>query len=447
VAILDESPAPVEQAEDAPQPDPTADSSLEDLRHILLRHQAEKVERLEADLDRLEHQIYDEGALVRMIAPVLGEAIRLKIREARDEMIEALYPIIGKVVQRAVTEAVADLARSLDAQVKSSFDFRLTWWRLKARMSGASEAQIRLRELLPFTVTDVLLIHRETGLLLVHIPGESSKTSDTDLFSGMLTAIRDFARDTLGDGGQTGLGEIIHGDQSILIETAQHTYLAVIINGTARPQFRAEMRERLIEVEHSHAEELREYQGNAARLTSVKHSLSSLIATGAPRRLSVSQKRFLAGTLAGLIILLTGCGVFTGWIWRIAHQTPAPLVLVITPAAATPTVTPSATASPTWTPTALPTPSQTLTPRPTPPVLGVILGDVWLHAGPSAESPRSGEVLTTGEQVELLALDSEWAQVRRITEGQDKISGWIPARWLGVTASIPAEIITPGALP
>jgi hypothetical protein len=77
----------------------------------------------------------------------------------------------------------------------------------------------------------------------------------------------------------------------------------------------------------------------------------------------------------------------------------------------------------------------------------VILGDVWLHAGPSAESPRSGEVLTTGEQVELLALDSEWAQVRRITEGQDKISGWIPARWLGVTASIPAEIITPGALP
>lgn len=447
MAILNESPAPVEQGEDAPQPEPSADSPLEDLRHILLRHQAEKVERLESDLERLEHQISDAGALVRLIAPVLGEAIRLKIREARDEMIEALYPIIGKVVQRAVTEAVADLARSLDAQVKSSFDFRLAWWRLRARLSGASEAQIRLRELLPFTVTDVLLIHRETGLLLVHIPGESSKTSDTDLFSGMLTAIRDFSQDTLGDHGQAGLGEIGYGDQSILIETAQQAYLAVIINGIAPPQFRAEMRERLIEVEHSHAQELRAYQGNAARLGSVQHSLSPLMATAAPRKLSASQKRFLAGALAALAILLAGCGLFTSWIVQLARQTPAPLVLVIPPAVPTLTFTPSPTASPTPRPTVLPTATHTFTPPPPTPIVGTILGEVWIHTEPSSASPRTGESLRTGEQVELLALDGEWVQVQVVAQGKNETSGWIPARWLGVTSSIPAELVTPAALP
>jgi hypothetical protein len=199
----DQSSAPIDLAGDPPET--LADPSLEDLRQILFRRQIEKIEGLEADLDRLEHEVHDEENLVRMIAPVLGEAIRLRIHEARDEIIEALYPVIGKVVQRAVGEAVSDLARSLDAQVKRTFNLRLAWYRLRARFCGASDAQIRLRELLPFVVTDVLLIHHETGLLLYHLTSDFSVTSDVDLFSGMLTAIRDFSQDTLG-GEEGGLG-------------------------------------------------------------------------------------------------------------------------------------------------------------------------------------------------------------------------------------------------
>lgn len=51
-----------------------------------------------------------------MVVPVLGDAIRRKIRDARTEMVEALYPIIGQMVVRAVSEAMRDLARSIDAR-------------------------------------------------------------------------------------------------------------------------------------------------------------------------------------------------------------------------------------------------------------------------------------------------------------------------------------------
>lgn len=443
---MEKTPALLDRVGDLPEPDLTPDSSLEEMRRILLHGQVEKIEGLETGLGQLEHRMHDEDALVRMITPVLGIAIRLKISEARDEMIEALYPIIGKVVQRAVAESVRDLARSLDAQVKSSFDLRLTWWRIRARLNGASEAQIRLRELLPFTVTDILLIHRETGLLLYHLPSEISKTSDTDLLSGMLTAIRDFSHETLGGDGHAGLGEITYGDQSILIEATQHADLAMIINGIAPPEFRTRMRECIIEVEHSYADELRTYQGDAGFFVPVKNILGSLMATASPRGLSTTQKRFLAGALVTLSILLVGCGLLVNWAWQLAHRTPAPLVVVVQPSPAS-TVTPSATALSTSTATLQPTATQVFTLLPPTPMIGVIVGNVWIHIEPSSGSTRLGQVLTVGEQVELLALDGEWARVRKLVSGQDDVTGWIPIRWLGITTLIPDQLITPSAVP
>jgi len=429
------------------------DPSLERLRRILLRDQEAKVEGLQSDLERLDHQINDEGSLIKMIAPVLGEAIRLKIQEARDEMIEALYPIIGQVVGRAVAEAVSDLARSLDAQAKRAFDFRLMWWRLKARFSGATEAQIRLRELLPFSVTDVLLIHRESGLLLYHLLGTGSIASDSDLFSGMLTAIRDFSQDTLGGDEQDELGEITYGEQRILIETTRHSYLAVIVNGNPPPGFRGEMRDRVIEIENAFSEELADYGGNAGAFDSVKEMLQPLITTVEPKKLSKSQKRFMAGAFGFTIILLAGCILLTSWLWRASHPAP-PAVIVqptqtftttptITPSL-TPTILPSPTATATVTATLLPTDTLTAIPEP---FIGVMLGNVWMRTGPTADSELTGMVLVLGERVELLAVYGDWVRVRQTTSDQYFAEGWIPARWFGSTGVYPIMLITPTVLP
>lgn len=443
------SPAPNSSAGD--QRDPNLDSSLELLRQILLREQEARIEGLEAELVHLEHRVSDERSLIKLIAPVLGEAIRLKIREARDEMIDALYPIIGQVVQRAVKESVSDLARSLDAQARRTFDLRLAWWRFRARVSGATEAQIRLRELLPFSVADVLLIHRETGLLLYHLPGDISATSDTDLFSGMLTAIRDFSQNTLGGDGQDELGEITYGDQRILIETGRYTYLAVIVNGNPMPGFREEMRVCIIKIEDSLAEELHCYQGDAGTFVSAKDTLQSLTATSAPKKLSTSQKRILGAGFASLIVFLGGCVLLTSWLWRASH--PILPAVVIPP---TNTVTVSPTLSPTPTSTSQPTniPTLTLTPVPsaTPtnlpaPVLGVTLGNVWMRTGPSIDAALSGVVLTLGENVELLAVYGDWVRVRQSAGDQFVADGWIPVRWFGFTGSFPPHLITPTAVP
>ena len=148
---------------------PQGGPSLEALREILFGRYRQQMAELEAELDDLERRISDEDALAAIIAPVMGDAIRRKIRDARDEMIEALYPIIGQAVVRAVSEAIRDLARTIDARMRTTFNLRTIWRRLQARVSGVSGAEMALRESLPFEVAEVFLIHRETGLLLWHV--------------------------------------------------------------------------------------------------------------------------------------------------------------------------------------------------------------------------------------------------------------------------------------
>jgi hypothetical protein len=211
---------------------------------------------------------------------VLGDAIRRQIRDAREEMIEALYPIIGQLVVRAVSEAVRDLARTVDARVRRSFDLQAVWWRIRARLGGASKAEMSLRTALPFAVNEVFLIHRETGLLLWHASHDPEAARDSELVGSMLTAIRDFAQDAFGRGREGELAEIEYGDEHILLEATRHAYLAVVVSGVEPPGFRAEMRERLIQVDHRFIDVLRQFEGDPTVLSSVKEILSPLLIDG-----------------------------------------------------------------------------------------------------------------------------------------------------------------------
>jgi hypothetical protein len=414
-----------------------------------------------------------------MITPVLGDAIRRKIRDAREEMIEALYPIIGQLVVRAVSEAIRDLARTMDAQVRTSFSPQAIWWRLRARIGGVSEEEMALRTSLPFEVAEVFLVHRESGLLLWYLSRDPATSSDSDLISGMLTAIRDFAQDAFGRGMEGQLDEIEYGERSILIEAGRYAYMAVVVDGVEPPGFRAEMRERIIAVNHTHEETLRRYDGDPTPLAPVEASLRSLMTTPVPDALSSTQKRILAGALGLIFVCLVAACLAGRWVWleTRSQPTPTPVPVAVLPTAtatvtpsptATATVTPSPTATATQVPTATPsatatatqtpsptptsTPTVTATPTPRPtatappapePVLGLMTGNVWLHEGPSGGSQRIGVVLAQGESVEILAVFGNWHQVRWAPQPETEVVGWVPDQWVGTSEPIPVQIVTP----
>lgn len=446
-------------------PLPQDEASLEALREILFSRYRQRIDELEIELDSLERRITDPDRLVAVIAPVLGDAIRRKIRDARHEMVETLYPIIGQTVVRAVSEAIRDLVRTIDAQMRTSFDVQAIGRRWLARSRGVSSPEMMLRESLPFNVTEVFLIHRETGLLLWHISRDPDASPDSDLISGMLTAIRDFVKESFGRGEEGQLDEIQYGDRSILIEAAEHVYLAVVVEGVEPPGFRAEMRERIIEISHAHEPTLRQYDGDPSPLAPVEKPLESLVTASKPPELSATQKRILAGAAGLLAVCLLGVCAAGGWAWQAARVTPTPVAVVVEPTATpsptftptatptatptltptfTPTSTPTPTFTPTPTPTFTPTPTATVTPTPTPaPVVGMMTGNVWLREEPSGSSARLGIILEQGQPVEILAVSGNWFRVRWAPQRQAEVIGWAPAAWVGVLDTIPPHIVTP----
>lgn len=445
------------------------DPSLETLREILTGSQRRRIEELEAEVDALKQQLDDKDALIATITPVLGDAIRRRIAEAREEMIEALYPIIGQLVVRAVSEAVRDLARTVDAQVRTSFSVRSIWWRLRARLGGASAAEASLRQALPFRVAEVFLIHRETGLLLRHLSQTVSDQADLEIIGAMLTAIRDFAADAFGRGAEGELDAIEHGEHRILIEAAEHAYLAVVADGVEPSGFRAVMRERLIEIEHAHAATLRHYDGNAQSFAAADQPLRSLMGSPEPPGMSRSQVGLLAGVTALLVLCLAGACLAGRWAWRAMSRPPAQVtvvyVTVVAPTSTplpTPTQTlmPTATPSPTATPTPTDTPLPTRTPLPTPTAteapaatlvpaetpaarLNTMTGSAWLFSSPGGGAQRMNAAVPRGEPVELLAAYGTWCRVQWAPQPGFEVTGWLACRWIGLPEGIPDAIITP----
>ncbi|MGC8780676.1 MAG: hypothetical protein ACP5UQ_07410, partial [Anaerolineae bacterium] len=126
-----------------------ADPALAELRAILAAPDRRRAAVLAARIAALERRTGDPAELVALISPLMSDIIRRTIQTGRAEMIEALYPIIGQLIGRAVAEAIRDLARVIDARMRTSFDLKAAWRRLRGRMAGIPPEALALREALP----------------------------------------------------------------------------------------------------------------------------------------------------------------------------------------------------------------------------------------------------------------------------------------------------------
>ena len=127
------------------------------------------------------------------IAPAISRAIKEQIRLEQDDMVDALYPIIGSTIAKYMAEAI----QSINQQVENTLSPEGIQRKIRAKLQGVSEAELILKQAIPFTVQAIFLIHKASGLLIAEIQPVGDQSLESELLAGMLTAIRSFANDCM----------------------------------------------------------------------------------------------------------------------------------------------------------------------------------------------------------------------------------------------------------
>ena len=143
--------------------------------------------------------------LSRALAPLMVKTIKVELRNSQDEMVEALYPITGRMVKAYIASAMKDLVDQINRRLSGGSNPLML--RLRSIATGKSVAELALAESQRLEVVELFLVRRGSGELVQHWPERASGSpgaSNSDIhLSGVLTAINDFAAEALKDDGGT----------------------------------------------------------------------------------------------------------------------------------------------------------------------------------------------------------------------------------------------------
>ena len=222
--------------------------SSEQLRRLLLQDEQERLDRLEArygDDDALTTSLVpiiadvlrgagvkDYRRLADALAPIVLQSIKTEIHNSRDMMVDALYPITGRLVAAAVRNAFKDLVDQLNDKLDKSLSVDRWRAKIKAKVSGRSEAEILLSEGAAFEIVDLFLINRQSGLLIAQAgPDADQGGVDSQLLSSILTAIMAFVRDAMSQSSEQDLRTLHVGDVRLHLQVSPGAILAIKTRG------------------------------------------------------------------------------------------------------------------------------------------------------------------------------------------------------------------------
>jgi outer membrane protein OmpA-like peptidoglycan-associated protein len=306
--------------------DPAADP-LGELRAILIGAEARRLDGVESELRALalsrlsradlksatagvladalrEAEVKNHRALADALAPLIVRAIQSEIRNSRDDMVEALYPIVGRLVSASVADGIRRITENIAERIDALISARRWTWRAKSLLTGRSVAEIALAESQRARVLRVLCLERGSGQLIAIWP-EAEADGRSEMMSGLIAAITEFAATTFAQEGGA-LRALDLGARRVLLRSSATLIVAAECDGVLRPQDESAIDDAFLELLATH-ERVREIAPpDLAGLD------AALAGTAPPRKAGGAARwalRLVALCLAGWLIWTGGWAV------------------------------------------------------------------------------------------------------------------------------------------
>tara|TARA_A100001388_G_scaffold273921_1_gene256634 strand:- start:2093 stop:2986 length:894 start_codon:yes stop_codon:yes gene_type:complete len=123
-----------------------------------------------------------------------------------------------------------------------------------------------------YKVEELYLIYKD-GRLIKNISAVEAKT-DSDIMSGMLTAINDFVQDSFNTEGD--LGSIDYGNNKIILQRENHSYLAAVVYGEVDNYFKGKMINAVRKIEEDN-KAIENWNGDSSSIVNVQKNLEPII--------------------------------------------------------------------------------------------------------------------------------------------------------------------------
>lgn len=270
---------------------PTKDE-MDELRRLLLEPEQAQIVKLQ---ERLDHPRYDADDLSRVLPeavtlratkdrqltnalmPTVEDALTTSVKREPQKLVDIIFPVLGPAIRKAISNALSEMVQSLNKTLEHSLSIQSLKWRWEAYRTGRPFAEVVLYHTLVYEVEHVFLIHRQTGVKLLHVARDSRAAEDADLISAMLTAIKtgiqDFMHDSFGGGTEKVLKNFeveernSPGDNdpvNVWVEQTTHAIVAAVIKGEPTEEYRRALEDAAQNIQREQYDELESFDGSTA---------------------------------------------------------------------------------------------------------------------------------------------------------------------------------------
>ncbi|MCC5870908.1 MAG: OmpA family protein [Gammaproteobacteria bacterium] len=261
-----------------------------------------------------------DGSVGLALGPTIEDALRSSIRRNPAPLAEAIYPVIGPSIRKAINAAIMDMVESLNRAVNEQLSWQALRWRFAAWRAGVPYSEYLLLNNVAYRIEQVFVIHKDTGLLLQHVAATDEAISDPDMVSGMLSAIQDFIRDSFENGDTSSdLRSMRTGSRTVVIEPGRHAIAAMVVSGVPPAEKTALLADLVDRLHAGWGSLLDSFDGDTAPFASLRDLFQPLVMTAA------DISRTPAGERTGWRqwpLILAAVGMITlvaMWQWQ-SHQ-------------------------------------------------------------------------------------------------------------------------------
>ncbi|MCD6331779.1 MAG: hypothetical protein J7L89_00750, partial [Bacteroidales bacterium] len=248
-----------------------------------------------------------EEELSEQMYPLIERSLFHSVTNNFQHLADIIFPVMGPAIRKAIQEAMKKLTESVNHSLENSLSPRSIAWRIQALFTGKSYGDIVLQHSFIYQVNHIFLIHKKTGLLIRQVSHEAAAERESDLISAMLSAIRDFIRDSFDAEESDEVQQIHVGNQAIWIEASPHAILAAVIEGEAPLSLRDLMVKTVEQIHREYTAELDAFEGETEPFALADDLLKKCLLS---REKPLNRKKtnpLLILTL--LIVALAGCWI------------------------------------------------------------------------------------------------------------------------------------------